>query len=161
MGASDVLIYGLLFYWWRILCLFVLPVACCCVLGETPSLIFGRPSDLDRAFTKPPLLQESRLTGGGSPNWVDLVERKVPVERKKGATNSFHSFYPWLYTCIVQAADQTGSVLLLLLFSSVLGFPLYEDTANGRATTHQLYSFAIEVWFGTNGFFPSLSCTER
>ena len=31
-------------------------------------------------FTKPPLLQESRLTGGGSPKMVDLVERKVPVE---------------------------------------------------------------------------------
>ena len=45
-------------------------------------------------ITKPPLLQESRLTGGGSPNLVDLVERKVPVERRMGATNSFHSFYP-------------------------------------------------------------------
>ena len=40
---------------------------------------------------------------------------------------------------------QTGSVLQLLLLSSGLGFPLYEDTANGRATTHQLYSFAIEL----------------
>ena len=45
-----------------------------------------------RPFTKPPLLQERRLTGGGSPNLVDLVERKVPVERKTGATRSFHSF---------------------------------------------------------------------
>ena len=41
----------------------------------------------------------------------------------------------------------TGSVLLLLPFSSVLGFPLYEDTGDGRAVTHQLYSFAIEVWY--------------
>ena len=48
----------------------------------------------NRSFTKPPLLQESRLTGGGSPNLVDLVERKVPVERRMGAANSFHSFYP-------------------------------------------------------------------
>ena len=39
---------------------------------------------------------------------------------------------------------QTGSPLLLIPVSSVLGFPLYEDTANGRAATHQLYSFAIE-----------------
>ena len=31
-------------------------------------------------FTKPPLLQESRLTDGGSPNLVGLVEGKVPVE---------------------------------------------------------------------------------
>ena len=38
-----------------------------------------------RSFTKPPLLQESRLTGGGSPNLVDLVEWKVHVERKVGA----------------------------------------------------------------------------
>ena len=30
---------------------------------------------------------------------------------------------------------QTGSVLLLLPLSFVLGFPLYEDTANGRAAT--------------------------
>ena len=48
------------------------------------------------AFTKPSLLQESRLTGGGSPNLVDLVERKVPVEwkvpveRKMGAAHRFH-----------------------------------------------------------------------
>ena len=44
----------------------------------------------------------------------------------------------------------TGSVLLLLPLSSVLGFPLYEDTANGRAATHKLYSFTIEIWFGAN-----------
>ena len=42
------------------------------------------------AFTKPPLLQESRLTGGGSPNLVGLVEWKVPVEWEMGAANSFH-----------------------------------------------------------------------
>ena len=47
-----------------------------------------------KAVTKPPLLQESRLSGGGSPNLVDLVERKVPVERKRGAANSFYSFHP-------------------------------------------------------------------
>ena len=62
-------------------------------------------ADMSRAFTKSPLLQESRLTGGGSPNRVDLVERKVPVERKMGAANSFHWFSPWLYTCVVQTAD--------------------------------------------------------
>ena len=39
---------------------------------------------------------------------------------------------------------QTGYVLLLLPLTSVLGFPLYEDTSNGRATKHQLYSLAIE-----------------
>jgi len=29
-----------------------------------------------KPITKPPLLQRSRLTGGGSPNLVGLVERK-------------------------------------------------------------------------------------
>ena len=43
---------------------------------------------------------------------------------------------------------QNGSVLLLLPFSFVLGFPLYKDTDDARATTHQLNTFAIEVWFG-------------
>ena len=47
-------------------------------------------------FTKPPLFQESRLTGDGSPILVDLVERKVPLERIMGAANSFHWFHPWL-----------------------------------------------------------------
>ena len=41
-------------------------------------------------FIKPPLLQESRLTGGGSPQLVGLVEWKVPVEWEMGAANSFH-----------------------------------------------------------------------
>ena len=45
-------------------------------------------------FTKPPLLHESRLTGGTSPNRVDLVERNVPVEMNMGAANRFHSCYP-------------------------------------------------------------------
>ena len=40
-------------------------------------------------FTKPPLLQESRLIGGGSPNLVVLVERKVPVEGFLGAAQGF------------------------------------------------------------------------
>ena len=47
---------------------------------------------------------------------------------------------------------QTGLVLKLLPKFSELGFPLYEDTANGRATTHQLYRFAIEI-----GFAPMLT----
>ena len=36
---------------------------------------------------------------------------------------------------------QTGSVLLLLQFSTVLGFTLNEDLGYGRAATHKLYSF--------------------
>ena len=42
---------------------------------------------------------------------------------------------------------KTGSVLHLLPKFSALGFPLYEDTANVRAATHQLYSFSIGVGF--------------
>ena len=48
-----------------------------------------------------------------------------------------------LYTQLIQ----TGSVLMLLPFSTELGFTLHRDTANGRAATHQLYSFAIEIGF--------------
>ena len=103
-------------------------------------------------FTKPPLLQESRLTGGGSPNLVVLVEWKVPVERFMGAANCFHWFYLWLYTCAVQTADWNWFWLLYLRLYSVKGFPLYEDTDSRRATTHQLYCFAIEVGFGANEY---------
>ena len=46
-------------------------------------------------------ISPTRLTGGGSPNLVDLVEGIVPVERKMGAANRFHSFYPTQYTCVV------------------------------------------------------------
>ena len=44
---------------------------------------------------------------------------------------------------------KTGSVLLLLPFSTVLGFTPDENTGNGRAAPNQLYSFAIEVWYAT------------
>ena len=55
-----------------------------------------------------------------------------------------------MYTCGVLAADPNWLCAAVAPIFSVLGFPLYEDTANGRAATHQLYSFAIEVWLGTN-----------
>ena len=55
-----------------------------------------------------------------------------------------------LYTQLIQ----TGSVLMLLPFSTELGFTLHRDTANGRAATHQLYSFAIEF-----GLAPMLYTT--
>ena len=35
------------------------------------------PAKVFHPITKPPLLQRSRLTGGGSPNLVGLVERKA------------------------------------------------------------------------------------
>ena len=42
---------------------------------------------------------------------------------------------------------QTGSVLLILPFATVLGFLLYEDTGDERVVTHQLCSSAKEVWY--------------
>ena len=38
-------------------------------------------------------------------------------------------------------------MLLLLLFSTVLGFTLYEDRGDGRAAKHQFYSSAKVVWY--------------
>ena len=58
-------------------------------IGAKPNL-YCEAIELVCAITKPPLLQESRLTGGGSPNLVVLVEWKVPVERFMGAANCFH-----------------------------------------------------------------------
>ena len=49
---------------------------------------------LGQAFTKPPLLQKSRLTRGGSPIGCVLVEWKVPVECRLGAAINSHSFHP-------------------------------------------------------------------
>ena len=46
-------------------------------------------SSVMQPITTPPLLQGSRLTGGGSPNLVGLVERKGPVERFMGARKYF------------------------------------------------------------------------
>ena len=43
-----------------------------------------------QSFTKPPLLQENWLTNGGSPNLVDLIVWKVPLEWKLGAAKLFH-----------------------------------------------------------------------
>ena len=65
-----------------------------------------------------------------------------------GAANSAHWFHPWMYTCTVQTADPNWFWLLSLLLSSEVGFPLYMSTADGRATAHQFYCFAIEVGLG-------------
>ena len=76
--------------------------------------------------------QDSRLTGGGSPNLVDLVQWKMGAAKR--------SIY-FTYDCTLLLYEQlihTGSVLLLLLHSSVLGFPLYKDTANGSRQAQTL-----------------------
>ena len=64
--------------------------------------------------------QDSRLTGGGSPNLVDLVTRKMGAA--KGSIHFTHDCTLLLYEQLIQ----TGSVLLLLLHSFVLDFPLYK-----------------------------------
>ena len=48
------------------------------------------------SFTKPALLQESKLNGGGTPYLVDLIEYKVPVECRLGQAKHFflHLFHP-------------------------------------------------------------------
>ena len=83
-----------------------------------------------------------------------LKERKVPVERKMGAVNSFNSSTLDSTLVLYFQLIQTDSVLLLLPLSSLLGFPLYEDTANRRAATQQLYSFDIEIWFAPMLLLP-------
>ena len=61
---------------------------------------------------------------------------KVPVEWKLGAaTNLIH----FTHDCTVvwfEQLIQTASVILLLPFSSVLGFTIYKDRGDGRAATH-------------------------
>ena len=44
---------------------------------EAQARVWRLPETRVTPITKPPLLQESRLTGGGSPNLVGLVERKA------------------------------------------------------------------------------------
>jgi hypothetical protein len=87
--------------------------------------------------------QDSRLTGGGSPNLVDLVQWKMGAAKR--------SIY-FTYDCTHLLYEQlihTGSVLLLLLHSSVLGSPLYKDTANGsrQAQNSFIYTFPREFNF--------------
>ena len=70
-----------------------------------------------------------------------------PLERKMAAANRFHSFTHDFSLVLYKQLIKSGYVLQLLPFSSVLGFSLYEDIDDGRAATHHLYSFAIEVWY--------------
>ena len=67
-----------------------------------------------------------------------------------GAANSAHLFHPWMYTCTVQTDDPNWFWLLSIRLYSVPEFPLYEDTDVRRASSHQLYCFAIEIVFGAN-----------
>ena len=45
---------------------------------------------------------------------------------------------------------------ILKFFLSI--FIIYKATDLRRATAHQLYCFAIEVWFGANGRKPGQAC---
>ena len=93
---------------------------------------------------KPCLLQESRLIDGGSPNLVDLVECKVPVEWILELQQNFiHDCTLVLHARLIH----TGSVMLLLPFSYMPGFTLYEDIGNGRAIIQQIYRSDKEVGY--------------
>ena len=94
-------------------------------------------------FTKPPLLQESRLTSGNSPNLVDLVERKVPVEWRIGAANSFHSFKQNCTLVLYKQLIQTGSVLLLLHFPLCWAFLSKKIKKMQRCHTWALEMFGL------------------
>ena len=99
---------------------------------------------LANPFTKPSLVQESWLTSRGSPTLVDLIEWK---SLKSGHWEQQKVFFYYCTLVLYMQLIQTGSMLLLLPFYTVLGFTLYEDTGNRRAATHQPLSFDIEVWF--------------
>ena len=60
-------------------------------------------------------------------------------------------------TVLYKQLIQTGSVLPLLPVYTVLGFPLYEDTGDGMAARHQLYSSAIDVWYALLMKTPTVS----
>ena len=70
------------------------------------------------SFPKPPLLQESRLSGSGSPKPVDLVEWKL------GAEQIFFHFTNDCTLVLYAPLIQTGSVLMLIPFSTMLGLTL-------------------------------------
>ena len=89
-------------------------------------------------FTKPPQLQESRLTGGGSPNLIDLIEGKVPVGREVEAANNFQPFFPWLYTCAVQTADPNWFYKGILFLPLSWAFISTRTQPNGRADAQVL-----------------------
>ena len=78
---------------------------------------------------------------------MGLVKWKVPVEWKVIAAQFFIHFTHDCTLVLFVQLIKTGSVLTLLPLSTVLGFTLYEDTGNGKATKHQLYSSAIKVWY--------------
>ena len=79
------------------------------------------------------------------------MEWKVPVEWKLGAAQVTSHFTHDCTLVLYAQLIQTGSLLLLFPFSIVLGFTLYEDTGNGRAAKHQLYSSAKEAWYTPMG----------
>ena len=93
----------------------------------------------------------SRLTSGDYRIPCVLVEcnakhsRKWQLQKKSIYLTYNRTFV--LYAHLIQ----TGSVMLLLLFSTLLGIKLYEDTGNGRAATDHLYNSALEVWFAQMG----------
>ena len=52
-----------------------------------------------------------------------------------------------VYTCVVQTGDPNWFCAAVSPSIFCAGFPFYKVTDKGRAATHQLYSFDIEVGF--------------
>ena len=108
------------------------------------NIIFSSQS-IHQTFTTPKeLAHQSRLSHSSGPHRVE-----IPEEWTLGAAKSFF-FIDFPHGCtlvLYMQLIQTGSMLLLLPFHTVLGITLYEDTGNRRAATHQPLSSNIEVWF--------------
>ena len=60
----------------------------------------------------------------------------VPIELTHNCT---------VYTCVVQTGDPNWFCAAVSPSIFCAGFPFYKVTDKGRAATHQLYSFDIEV----------------
>ena len=71
---------------------------------------------------------------------------EIPLEWKPEAEKMSIHFTHDCKLVLYSQLIQTGSMLLLHPFSTVLGFTLYKDKCYGIAAKHKLYIFAKMVW---------------
>ena len=67
-----------------------------------------------------------------------------------GAASNFLYFNQCLYTCVVQTAVPNWFCAAIALALHCAGISSLRRHSYGGVVPHQLYSFAKEVWFGTN-----------
>ena len=131
------------------------PVRCVTSCFSCASLVRCVTScQLCQPFTKPPLLKENRLTGGGSPNVVDFVKWKVPLKGKweTGSCNfSIHFTH-----------DRTIVFYLQLIQNDSLHlhFALHKDTGDLNAATHQLYTYIVAKEVGVHQWCHQISAVS-